>query len=233
VPALPSRCGQRRHPVVALVPRLPAIAAASGPRGDSRRLPAFKRVLGITRGPTRGAPHRALQTGIETEEALSPALYEPDTAHEPCLRAYARQLGMTPATYARGGAGVGIAYVTVPTSWALARCGDERGVCRVALGDTTQPRSRVDAEFPRRSVRGQGWQAPGWSRQFSAYLDVVNRISTGARHFGRPPSCGGVAGAPTDFRSARHAPTPKSRGDRTVEGDESSGAGVRHEPARS
>jgi AraC family transcriptional regulator of adaptative response/methylated-DNA-[protein]-cysteine methyltransferase len=81
---------------------------------------------------------------------------------------------MTPATYARGGAGVGIAYVTVPTSLGrLLVAATDRGVCRVALGDTDAALdAELFAEFPAaRVVEDKGGKLQGWVTAILAYLD--------------------------------------------------------------
>jgi len=84
------------------------------------------------------------------------------------------QLGMTPATYARGGAGVGIAYVTVPTSLGrLLVAATERGVCRVSLGDNADALvAKLLAEFPEaRVVQDKSGKLHGWVTSILAYLD--------------------------------------------------------------
>ena len=81
---------------------------------------------------------------------------------------------MTPARYARGGAGVGIAYVTVPTSLGrLLVAATERGVCRVALGDTAGALEQdLLAEFPgARVVQDKSGKLHGWVTSILAYLD--------------------------------------------------------------
>jgi len=83
-------------------------------------------------------------------------------------------LGMTPAKYARGGAGVGIAYITVPTSLGrLLVAATERGVCRVALGDNAGALEQdLLAEFPgARVVQDKSGKLQGWVTSILAYLD--------------------------------------------------------------
>src|SRR5439155_1722045 len=77
----------------------------------------------------------------------------PEAGYSSSSRVYEhthQQLGMTPATYARGGTGIGIAYVIVPTALGrLLVAATERGVCRVALGDTASAlEAELIAEFP-------------------------------------------------------------------------------------
>jgi len=81
---------------------------------------------------------------------------------------------MTPATYARGGAGVGIAYVTVSTSLGrLLVAATERGVCRVSLGHSADALvAELLAEFPEaRVVQDKSGKLHGWVSSILAYLD--------------------------------------------------------------
>jgi AraC family transcriptional regulator, regulatory protein of adaptative response / methylated-DNA-[protein]-cysteine methyltransferase len=165
-------------PIVALVREAcRAIAAGEPPRGDTHRLArAFKRVLGIT--PRAYAEARRVsrfKQELKRRKQVSPALYE--AGYSSSSRVYERtdaQLGMTPARYARGGAGVGIAYVTVPISLGrLLVAATERGVCRVALGDTAGVLEQdLFAEFPAaRIVEDKSGKLQGWVTPILAYLD--------------------------------------------------------------
>jgi AraC family transcriptional regulator of adaptative response/methylated-DNA-[protein]-cysteine methyltransferase len=165
-------------PAVALVREAcRTIAAGELLRGDSRRLArAFKRVLGIT--PRAYAEARRVsrfKQELKRRKHVSPALYEAGYSSTSRVYEHAHeQLGMTPATYARGGAGVGIAYVTVPTSLGhLLVAATERGVCRVALGNTDATlHAELRAEFPAaRVVEDKSGKLHGWVSPILAYLD--------------------------------------------------------------
>ena len=128
-------------PAVALVrDACRALHEGRKPGGDAHKLArAFKRVLGIT--PRQYADARRVtrfKQELQRRKQVSPALYE--AGYGSTSRVYEHthaQLGMTPATYARGGAGVDISFVTVATSLGrLLVAATERGVCRVMLGDT-------------------------------------------------------------------------------------------------
>ncbi len=165
-------------PAVALV-REAARAIASGqrPRGDARRLTrAFKRVLGIT--PRAYAEARRLdrfKQELKRRKQVSPALYE--AGYGSSSRVYERtdaQLGMTPAKYARGAAGVGIAYVTVATSLGrLLVAATERGLARVALADNAGILEQdLLAEFPNaRVVEDKSGKLHGWVTTILEYLE--------------------------------------------------------------
>jgi AraC family transcriptional regulator of adaptative response/methylated-DNA-[protein]-cysteine methyltransferase len=82
---------------------------------------------------------------------------------------------MTPATYARGGAGIGIAYVTVSTSLGrLLVAATERGICRVMLGDKAETlEADLLSEFPTaRVVPDKSGKLAGWVGAILAYLDA-------------------------------------------------------------
>src|SRR3989442_4482030 len=154
-----------------------AIASGEPLRGDARRLArAFKRGLGIT--PRAYAEARRVsrfKQELKRRKHVSPALYE--AGYGSSSRVYERthaHLGMTPARYARGGAGVGIAYVTVPKPLGrLLVAASERGVCRVALGDNAGALEQdLLAEFPgARVVQDKSGKLHGGVTSILAYLD--------------------------------------------------------------
>jgi AraC family transcriptional regulator of adaptative response/methylated-DNA-[protein]-cysteine methyltransferase len=81
---------------------------------------------------------------------------------------------MTPAKYAKGGEGIGIAYITVPTALGqLLIAATERGVCRVALGDNAAILEQdLLAEFPNaRIIEDKSGKIHGWVTAILAYLE--------------------------------------------------------------
>src|SRR5438477_2986952 len=165
-------------PAVALVREAcQAIAAGEPLRGNTRRLArAFKRVLGITPRAYAEA-HRVsrFKQELKRRKHVSPALYEAGYSSTSRVYEHAHeQLGMTPATYARGGSGIGIAHVTVPTSLGrLLVAATERGVCRVSLGDTAAAlEADLLSEFPTaRVVQDKSGKLAGWIGAVLAYLN--------------------------------------------------------------
>jgi len=165
-------------PAVALVREAcRALDAGRSPAAEPRRLArAFKRVLGIT--PRAYADARRVarfKHELKRRKSVSPALYE--AGYGSSSRVYERthaQLGMTPATYARGGAGIDITFVTVPTSLGrLLVAATARGVCRVMLGDDdakleTDLRTEFDAA---RVQREKGGKLEGFVEAILSYLD--------------------------------------------------------------
>src|SRR3989441_236177 len=116
----------------------------------------FKNVMGIT--PRQYAESRKLnqfkskvKNGASVTEAMydagygsSRGLYEKSSAH----------LGMTPATYGRGGRGMRIIYTIANCSLGrLLVAATERGVCSVALGDADAELVKgLFAEYPNASI---------------------------------------------------------------------------------
>jgi AraC family transcriptional regulator of adaptative response/methylated-DNA-[protein]-cysteine methyltransferase len=81
---------------------------------------------------------------------------------------------MTPATYARGGVGVDIVFVTAPTTLGrLLVAATERGVCRVMLGDNAAAlEADLRAEFDAARVRQEkGGRLEGFVEAILSYLE--------------------------------------------------------------
>lgn len=137
-------------------PHLGILAQRLGQRPHGL-LRAFKRVLGITPQQYRDARRVArFKHELKRRPHVSPAVYE--AGYGSSSRVYERadaQLGMTPATYARGGAGTDIAFSVVPCSLgSLLVAATPRGVCRVSLGDTAASlETGLAAEFPAARIR--------------------------------------------------------------------------------
>jgi AraC family transcriptional regulator, regulatory protein of adaptative response / methylated-DNA-[protein]-cysteine methyltransferase len=153
------------------------IAAGTSPRGEPRRLArAFKRVLGITPRAYAEAHRTArFKQELKRRKHVSPALYE--AGYSSTSRVYEHtheQLGMTPATYARGGPGVDIVFVTVPTSLGrLLVAATDRGICRVTLGDNAAKlEANLRTEFDAARVREQkGGKLEGFVDAILSYLE--------------------------------------------------------------
>jgi len=154
-----------------------AIAAGQTPPGDPRRLArVFKRILGITPrayGQAQRVTH--FKQELKRRKQVSPALYE--AGYSSTSRVYERtheELGMTPATYARGGAGVEIVFVTPSTPLGrLLVAATDRGVCRVMLGDSAAKlEADLRGEFDAADVReDQSGKLEGYVEAILSYLD--------------------------------------------------------------
>jgi len=184
-------------PAVALVREACRAIDASTPLpGDRRLARAFKRILGIT--PRAYAEARRVarfKQELKRRKQVSPALYE--AGYSSTSRVYERtheQLGMTPATYARGGAGVDIVFVTLSTPLGrLLVAATDRGVCRVMLGDSA---SKLEAdlrgEFDAADVREDH------SGKLEGYVEAILSTRTYAevaKAIGQPQATRAVARA--------------------------------------
>ncbi len=140
---------------------------------------AFRNVLGVS--PRQYRDQRRLdrfKTRLKEGRKVSPALY--DAGYGSTSRVYERthaQLGMTPATYGRGGRGVRIAFAAVPCplGWLLVAA-TARGICRVALGDDAHALERMlRTEFPAAEITAQGETLKPWLGAVVAHLDGDER----------------------------------------------------------
>ncbi|MBA3356664.1 MAG: bifunctional DNA-binding transcriptional regulator/O6-methylguanine-DNA methyltransferase Ada [Pyrinomonadaceae bacterium] len=99
----------------------------------------FKRIMGITpRQYADACRIGKFKTRVRESGSVTGAMY--DAGFSSSSRLYARapaELGMTPATYGRGGRGAIINYTIAPCSLGLLLvAATERGVCAVKLGDS-------------------------------------------------------------------------------------------------
>ena len=112
----------------------------------------FKRVMGVT--PRQYGDARRLarfRVGLQQGDGVAAATY--DAGFGSSSRVYeraARALGMTPATYAKGGRGARIAYALAGSPLGrLLVAATERGICFVGLGERdAQLAAALRREFP-------------------------------------------------------------------------------------
>src|SRR6266404_1320299 len=116
----------------------------------------FKEVMGIT--PRQYAESRRLKqfkSKVKNGSSVTDAMY--DAGYGSSRGLYEKssaRLGMTPATYGRGGQGMRIVYTIsgCPLGRVLVAA-TERGVCSVALGDSdSELSSALFAEYPNASI---------------------------------------------------------------------------------
>lgn len=99
----------------------------------------FKKIMGITpRQYADACRIGKFKTRVRESGSVTGAMY--DAGYSSSSRLYARapaELGMTPATYGRGGRGAVINYTIAPCSLGrLLVAATERGICAVKLGDS-------------------------------------------------------------------------------------------------
>ena len=117
----------------------------------------FKRVMGIS--PRQYLAARRIgnfKTLVRKGDSVTTALYESGFNSSSRLYEHAsEELGMTPATYSRGGRGVNINYTIVDSSMGrLLVATTERGVCAVRMGDNDGELEKdLRAEFPQAVIK--------------------------------------------------------------------------------
>ncbi|MBF6614184.1 MAG: bifunctional DNA-binding transcriptional regulator/O6-methylguanine-DNA methyltransferase Ada [Chloroflexi bacterium] len=112
----------------------------------------FKRIMGVTpRQYAHACRVAILKKELKKGESVTKALYE--AGYSSSSRLYEQapsQLGMTPATYRQGGAGMQISYAIVDSPLGrLLVAATTMGVCAVSIGgDDSALEAEVNAEYP-------------------------------------------------------------------------------------
>jgi AraC family transcriptional regulator of adaptative response/methylated-DNA-[protein]-cysteine methyltransferase len=157
---------------------LSTLATQVGAAPDRLRR-AFRAVLGVS--PRQYRDERRVnrfKASLKLRRRVSRSLYE--AGYGSSSRAYehaAAQLGMTPATYGRGGLGARIRYATVPCAlgWLLIAA-TERGICRIAFADAAAGLERaLRNEFPAAEIARDGGALQGTVERVIAHLDGHER----------------------------------------------------------
>src|SRR2546423_4764701 len=138
----------------------------------------FKKLLGLTPAQyIRARKSERLKGELKRGETVSRATF--GAGYGSSSRVYGdadARLGMTPATYRRGGAGTHIDYVTVKTSLGTLLVGaTDRGVCAVTLGDDEKRlEAALASEYPaaaRSRVMAPSSQLATWVEEIVATVD--------------------------------------------------------------
>jgi AraC family transcriptional regulator of adaptative response/methylated-DNA-[protein]-cysteine methyltransferase len=149
----------------------------------------FKSALGISpRDYAEALRLRELRQRLRRGDAVSDAGYAAGYGSSRALYERApSHLGMTPATYRKGGQGVAIAYSVAQSPLGrLLVATTERGICRVGLADSDAELERVlRDEFPRAAL----------ARDDAALRPLVAAVMSGLR--GKEP----LASLPLDVRA--------------------------------
>lgn len=145
-----------------------SLTALSAPRGMSPHQleRAFRAVMGITpRQYADALRMRRLKSQLRKGDDVTTALY--DAGFGSSSRLYERapsQLGMTPATYRRGGEGMSIRYTIVDSPLGRLLVGaTDRGISALYLGDTDERlEAALNKEYPRAEIRRDRNGLEGW-----------------------------------------------------------------------
>jgi AraC family transcriptional regulator of adaptative response/methylated-DNA-[protein]-cysteine methyltransferase len=182
-PALESATG----PGVALVQRacaymdthlddaLPLAAVARAAHGSPAHLQrTFKRVLGISpRAYVAAKREERLRGALRTSQSVGRAVFEAGYASgRPVYGASAAPLGMTPATYRKGGAGATIKYTILESPLGHLLVGaTDRGICCVQLGDRPAVlEAGLRSEFPAATLEREPGPPRPWVAAIRASL---------------------------------------------------------------
>lgn len=134
----------------------------------------FKQTLGVSpkefadAGRLNNFKKQVRQSDVTT------AMYESGFGSSRALYEKATQnLGMTPATYRKGGRNLNISFVTVASSLGqLLVAATEKGICAVAFGETTQQLTAdLAKEFPAAAIQPDDNNLQSYVRAIVEYLD--------------------------------------------------------------
>jgi len=156
--------------------RLPEIARLLGVNATQLQR-MFKRALGVTPGQyAEGRRLERLKGGLRNGHSGTRALY--DAGYSSSSRLYesaGEQLGMTPATYRKGGRGMTIRYQIFGSPLGrLLIAGTERGVCAVQLGHAeAELGMALRGEFPEAVILPDNGALSGWVSQILEHLEGV------------------------------------------------------------
>jgi AraC family transcriptional regulator of adaptative response/methylated-DNA-[protein]-cysteine methyltransferase len=135
---------------------------------------SFKRVMGITPRQYADAHRLArLKSRLRKGQDVTGALY--DAGYGSSRALYERapfRMGMTPATYRKGGLGMRIGYTIVDSPLGRLLVGTtERGVCAVCLGDSDPGlETSLFAEYPRAEIHRDDTTLNPWVTSFLSHL---------------------------------------------------------------
>ena len=152
------------------------LAALSAPVGmSSHQLErAFRSVIGITPRQYADAQRmRRLKTRLKKGDDVTTALY--DAGFGSSSRLYERapsHLGMTPATYRRGGVGMRIRYTIADSPLGRLLVGaTDRGISALYLGESdARLEAAIRKEYPRAEIRRDRNGMEGWIESILAHL---------------------------------------------------------------
>ena len=134
----------------------------------------FKRLMGVSPAEYADAERlKRLKARLKDGDEVTGAMYE--AGYGAPSRLYERapgQLGMTPATYAKGGKGARIGYTIADTPLGrMLVAATERGICYIALQETDADlRGALEREFPQATIEADEAVLPEWVDAVVAYI---------------------------------------------------------------
>jgi len=142
----------------------------------------FKQIMGIT--PRQYAESRKLarfKAGVKNGASVTDAMYAAGYGSSRGLyEKSSAQLGMTPATYGRGGRGMRIVFTIADSPLGrLLVAATERGVCSITLGDSDAELTRaLFAEYPNAAIDSKDTSiGPPLNLWLRRVLDSLNGVT--------------------------------------------------------
>src|SRR5690242_16321763 len=138
----------------------------------------FKRLIGVSPREYQDSLRvTRFKSRLRSGDTVSRATYEAGFGSS--SRVYERSdrsLGMTPAAYRRGGAGMRIAYTIIESTFGkLLVATTERGVCAVALGDSDERLiASLRSDFPNAEVERADDARREWVEEIVSYIGGGN-----------------------------------------------------------
>lgn len=134
----------------------------------------FRRMIGINPGAyVRSVRLRRFKTQLREGGNVTSALYEAGYGSSSRLYEHSNgDLGMTPATYGRGGQGMEIGYTTAPTHLGqLLVAGTAKGVSAIYVGDSEERlEAALHREYPAAKISKNPAQVSRWVRELVRHL---------------------------------------------------------------
>lgn len=152
---------------------LRTLADAAG-MNEHKLLRAFRRVVGLTpRQYADGRRTHLLKSRLKKDASVTAATYA--AGYGSSSRLYERaasHLGMTPATYRKGGKGMRIRYTIVGSPLGRMLVGaTERGICALYLGDSNaRLEAALEKEYPRSEITRDPSQLQSWTERIVGHL---------------------------------------------------------------
>lgn len=169
----------------------------------------FRNVMGITpRQYTDAQRVRRLKLRLKKGDNVTTALYQ--AGFSSSSRLYERadaHLGMTPATYRRGGTGMTIRYTIVGSALGRLLVGaTDRGISAVYMGESDAIlESALQKEYPRAKIQKDRNGLAGWVKKIVAHLRGQNP------HLDLPTDVQGTAFQRRVWEELRHIPVGTTR----------------------
>jgi AraC family transcriptional regulator of adaptative response/methylated-DNA-[protein]-cysteine methyltransferase len=182
----------------------------------------FKRVAGVS--PRQYAQARRLErfkVHLRDGRGVTAALY--DAGYGSSSRAYERapeNMGMTPAVYSRGGAGMFIVYSIVDCALGrLLVATTDRGVCAIHLGDPSKAKAvndeeleqRLFAEYPLATLQRNVVSMCHWVEEVVTFINESNGLGEALPFLDLPMDIRGTAFQLRVWEALRSIPYGETR----------------------